>query len=347
MNPRFIVGAVFAALVVAALGWAWLVSAMNRPVNLQHAMVYDLAPGTSITGLARDLADRHVVDTPALAFHLYARLTRADGLLKAGEYRLTADMTTRDLLALFRSGKVVQRVITFVEGWTFAEWRRHLSTFDAIEHVSMAESDADIMDRLGKPEVDPEGQFFPDTYQYTRGESDLSILRRAHRRMMDTLRNEWARATRKSALPTRYDALILASIVEKETGYEPDRELIASVFLNRLARNMRLQSDPTVIYGLADDYKGDLVKSHLSEKTPYNTYVIRGLPPTPICNPGLASIRATMNAPPTRYLYFVARGDGSSEFSETLEQHNRAVVRFQKAGRVDDYRSTPAPAPKR
>lgn len=344
---RLVAGLALAAIVSAALAWVWVLRAMDRPIDTAgESLLYELRAGTSITGLARDLADRHIIDTPA-AFRLYARLTRSDGLLKAGEYRLTADMTSRDVLTLLRSGRVLQRVITFVEGWTFEAWRAHLSTFDAIDHTLVTASDADIMDRLGKPDTHPEGQFFPDTYQYTRGESDLSILRRAHRRMEDTLREEWARATRRPALSTRYDALILASIVEKETGYEPDRDVIASVFLNRLAQNMRLQSDPTVIYGLAARYRGDLVKSHLSEETPHNTYIIHGLPPTPICNPGLASIRAAMNAPPTDYLYFVARGDGRSEFSETLEEHNRAVVRFQKAGRVDDYRSTPAPGPNR
>ncbi|MEX2326358.1 MAG: endolytic transglycosylase MltG, partial [Pseudomonadales bacterium] len=173
------------------------------------------------------------------------------------------------------------------------------------------------------------------------GETDIAILARAYRRMIEVLEIEWARGTRNPVLASPYQALILASIVEKESGYEPDLPRIASVFLNRLSRNMRLQSDPTVIYGI-DEFDGNLTRSDLARANDYNTYTVRGLPPTPICNPGLASIRATLNPEPSGFLYFVARGDGTSEFSETLEDHNAAVTRFQKAGRVENYQSAPA-----
>ena len=304
------------------------------------SLVYNLPQGASINSLSVDLSDRDILSTPPRLFRFYARLTRSEGRLKAGEYRLTPGMTNKSVLALFRSGKVIQRQITFVEGWTFAEWRQAVAGQVGLEHTIDNMSGSDIMKSLGDAGVSPEGQFFPDTYHFTKGETDLSILKRAHDRMTETLAKEWADASDAVAFANPYQALILASIVEKETGYAPDRPKIARVFINRLAKRMRLQSDPTTIYGMKN-FNGDLTRADLSTDSPYNTYVSRGLPPTPICNPGLDSIHATLNPAPGDYYYFVARGDGSSEFSATLEEHNKAVARFQKAGRVKDYRSAP------
>ena len=318
------------------LNWA-----VERDIRIDAgSLVYNLPKGASINSLSVDLSDRGILSTPPRLFRLYARLTRREGRLKAGEYRLEPGMTNKSLLALFRSGKVIQRQITFVEGWTFAEWRQALAGQVGLEHTIDGMAGSDLMKALGDPGVPPEGQFFPDTYHFTRGESDMSILKRAHERMTETLAKEWRDASDAAAFDNPYQALILASIVEKETGYEPDRPKIARVFINRLAKRMRLQSDPTIIYGMKD-FNGDLTRADLSADSPYNTYVSRGLPPTPICNPGLNSIHATLNPAPGDYYYFVARGDGSSEFSATLEQHNKAVARFQKAGRVKDYRSAP------
>ncbi|HKI74424.1 MAG TPA: endolytic transglycosylase MltG [Pseudomonadales bacterium] len=319
----------------------WAVNAIDRPIRIDAGhLVYDLSRGTTINSLASDLSRREIIATPSLVFRLYARLTRSEGRLKAGEYRLDPGMTSRSLLVMFRAGKVIQRQVTFVEGWTFADWRRMLSAQQGLEQTIRDKTGAQVMALLGEPDVAPEGEFFPDTYHYTRGETDLSILERAHRRMVETLAREWHEGSDAVAFSSPYQALILASIVEKETGYEPDRPKVARVFINRLAKHMKLQSDPTIIYGLKD-FNGDLTRADLKADTPYNTYTAFGLPPTPICNPGLDAIHATLNPDPGDFYYFVARGDGSSEFSRTLKEHNDAVARFQKAGRVEDYRSAP------
>jgi len=322
-------------LVMLLGGISWLHHSMSRPIDIGDGeRIYELVSGASVNSVAHALAREGIVSTPPLALRIYGRLTAFRGFLKAGEYRLQPGMTTAELLVLFRSGDVVERPVTFPEGWTFAQWRAGIAGAEAVERTIRDMTDDEIMAQVGSPELPAEGQFFPDTYHYTKGESDISILRRAHRRMVEALDAEWRRRQPTPAIETPYEALILASIVEKETGHEPDRRLIAGVFINRLNAGMRLQSDPTVIYGI-DDFDGDLRRSDLRAPTPFNTYVVSGLPPTPICNPGLASIRAVMNPDPNPYYYFVSRGDGSSEFSVTLEEHNEAVARYQKGGRVD------------
>ena len=285
--------------------------------------------------------DREIIKAPPLVFRIYARLTEHGGQLKAGEYRIGDHMTGMTLLALFRSGKVIEREITFIEGWTFAQWRSHLGAQTTIQNTLESQDDEAIMKLLGKPGLHPEGQFFPDTYRYVRGETDLAILTRAHVNMTNILEAEWARRT-TSIYQNPYEALVMSSIVEKETSWEPDRTRVAGVFTNRLRERMRLQSDPTVIYGIPE-FGGDLKRSDLASPSDYNTYQINGLPPTPICNPGLSSIRAALNPDSHGYFYFVARGDGTSEFSATLPEHNTAVNRYQKSGRVRDYRSSPPP----
>ncbi|XOV88726.1 MAG: endolytic transglycosylase MltG [Pseudomonadota bacterium] len=327
--------AVFLVLLCVGLApaiWAWV--SLDRPLHLEQPMIYDLARGGTIDSVAVDLSAAGVLPVPSILFRLYARLTSQRGHLQAGEYELTAGMDTPALLDLLRSGRVLVREITFVEGWTFADWRRHLADHEKIVQTLAGDTDEALMAKMGFPGDFPEGRFFPDTYHYVSNETDLSILRRAHERMRLTLAREWEQANPPGVLTSPYEALILASIVEKETGFEPDREIIAGVFVNRLLKNMRLQSDPTVIYGITD-FNGDLTRRDLVASTPYNTYTVAGLPPTPICNPGLASIRATLNPAPVPYYYFVARGDGSSQFSVTLQEHNRAVAIYQKGGRQD------------
>lgn len=338
----------FAGLLVSALilgGIAlgtWVYVGMATEIRVgPEGEVYDIPAGATINGISADLVRQKILPAPAIAFRLYARITESEGHIKAGEYRLVPGMTGAAILSLFRSGQVIERSITFVEGWTVRQWRRHLAAQTHVQQTISGVPDAALMSLFGKQDLHPEGQFFPDTYHFTRGETDISILARAHQRMVQVIAQEWARGTRNPALESPYQAMILASIVEKESGYDPDLPRIASVFLNRLGRNMKLQSDPTVIYGI-EEFDGNLTSSDLKRENAYNTYTIKGLPPTPICNPGLASIRATLNPEPGDFLYFVARGDGSSEFSKNLADHNAAVARFQKAGRVENYQSAPA-----
>lgn len=331
MKPVLVIGLLFLAFAVAG---GYVVTAIDRPLLLdESSAVYEVVPGMTLTGLGHDLAGKEMLPLPEIVFRVYARATQHEGVMKAGEYQLHSGISASELLALVRSGKVIQRQVTFIEGWTFAEWRRELASQQGITQSLATTPDPRIMALLGKGSLHPEGQFFPDTYQYTRGETDLAILRRAHQRMIGSLERAWKRRTPNNVLNSPYDTLILASIVEKETGVESDRARIAGVFVNRLVKEMRLQSDPTVIYGIRD-FDGDITRKHLVTDTPYNTYTIRGLPPTPICNPGLASILATLNPEVHNYYYFVSRGDGTSEFSETLEAHNQAVNRYQKSGRV-------------
>lgn len=336
--------AIIAGILSALLaGTLYVHVELGRDIRIDAgSLIYELPDGATIDSTSTELATKKIIASPALVFRLYARVTRYRGRLKAGEYQLLPGMTERGLLQLFRSGKVFQRQITFVEGWTFSEWRQALAGQVGIRHTIKGLSGREIMKALGDGKVSAEGEFFPDTYHYTRGETDLSILRRAHERMMRTLDEQWREGTDTDELASPYQALILASIIEKETGYAPDRAKIARVFINRLQKHMKLQSDPTTIYGLKN-FNGDLTKADLSVDSPYNTYVTHGLPPTPICNPGLDSIHAALNPAPGDYYYFVARGDGRSAFSRTLAQHNRHVARFQKAGRVSDYHSAPTP----
>jgi UPF0755 protein len=250
--------------------------------------------------------------------------------LKAGEYDLQPGLTPRGLLALLSSGQVLLHSITFIEGSTFADVRNALVANDAVRNDNGSRSDADIMRALGEPELHPEGQFFPDTYRFPRGTTDLELLTIAHRRLQDELRKAWEH--RAPALPfaSSYEALTLASIVEKETALERERAQIAGVFVERLRRGMRLQTDPTVIYGMGVAYDGNIRRTDLSRDTPYNTYTRPGLPPTPIALPGLASLQAAVQPDVSGALFFVATGagDGSHFFSKTLAEHNSAVKRY-------------------
>jgi UPF0755 protein len=264
---------------------------------------------------------------------LIARLTAFQGPILAGEYAVEDDFNAVQLLAVLRKGDTVQRTVTFLEGWAFDQWRSHLRKQKQIRPDSALLTDIEIMQRIRLDEslagTNPEGWFFPDTYFYSAGDSDLDLLQRAHKAMLGQLEVAWLKRDQQETQLTRYESLILASMIEKETGRLTDRTKIAAVFLNRLKRGMRLQSDPTVIYGLGKEYDGNLVRADLLGDTAHNTYVHKGLPPTPISMPGQESINSVMHPARTDYLYFVARGDGSSEFSRTLQAHNRAVRLYQ------------------
>jgi UPF0755 protein len=229
----------------------------------------------------------------------------------------------------------MQIVVTIVEGWSFRQLRQALDQQTALDHRTQGLSETDIMRQLGAepPAASPEGWFFPETYYVSSGEADLRVLRRSYRLMREHLAREWEARDPGLPLTTPYEALILASIVEKETGRPEDRGMVAAVFINRLKLGMKLQTDPTVIYGLGENFDGNLRKRDLAADHPYNTYTRTGMPPTPIAMPGLASLRATLHPARTDALYFVAKGDGSSHFSRTLEEHERAVSRWQKTGK--------------
>jgi UPF0755 protein len=247
------------------------------------------------------------------------------------------------LLTKMLSGDVINYSVTLVEGKTFRDFRRMVEEAAHIDVSTKGMTDAEVMALLGEPDEHPEGLFYPDTYYYHRDETDIAIYKRAREKLREVLQREWGQ--RQADLPYKspYEALIMASIIEKETGSAPERPEIAGVFVRRMKLGMKLQTDPTVIYGLGDRYEGNIFKSHLLEPTPYNTYVIPGLPPTPIANSGTDSIRAALNPAEGDSLFFVARGDGTHHFSATLAEHEAAVVEYQRNRRAD-YRSSPAPS---
>lgn len=320
--------AVSALLLIAAGVW-W----SGQPLRMDRPTVdFEILRGDSMKQISRTVEAAGLELWPPMLTWL-ARLSGHANRIKAGSYRIDGAITPWELVQLMSTGANAYADMTIVEGWSFARLRAALNAHPEMAHDSLAMSDAEIMTRIGLAGVSPEGWFAPETYSFSRGGSDLDVLQRARERMDKVLREEWNARAPGLPLKTPYEALILASVVEKETGRAADRELVASVFINRLRMGMPLQSDPTVIYGLGEAFDGNLRKRDLQADTPYNSYTRGGLPPTPIAMPGLAALRATLHPSQGNYLYFVARGDGSSEFSRTLDEHNRAVARYQKAGR--------------
>lgn len=333
-----------AVLLLLGAGFlAYAIHWFNAPLELpEDEVVYVLGKGGSLSRVARDL-DQQGILQHGRWLSLYGRLTGRTAI-HAGEYLLTPSDTPRRLLERLERGDVITYQVTLVEGWTFRQALEVLQAQDKIKvTLEDPEAVASFVAELDVPENHPEGWFFPDTYRYVAGNTDREILLHAHQRMRNVLATEWENRTGALPYDTPYEALIMASIVERETGVPEERGQIAGVFVRRLERKMRLQTDPTVIYGLADAYDGTIRRSHLRQATPYNTYVINGLPPTPIALPGQAAIHAALNPEEGETLYFVARGDGSHQFSETLEEHNKAVRQYQLQRRAD-YRSSPAPA---
>jgi peptidoglycan lytic transglycosylase G len=317
-------------LAVLILGFGALAWYADRPLGLAAPVVeFTLPPGTPMKQVAQRIRSAGVGVFP-LALEWLARLTGKDRKVKAGSYEVAAGLTPWTLLLKLTRGDVTQGEIAVIEGWTFRQLRTALAAQTDLEHDSATLSDAEILTRIGATETHPEGLFLPETYLYAKHSSDLHLLQRAYRAMQVQLAEDWAARRPDLPLASPYEALILASIVEKESGRKEDRPLVASVFANRLKAGMRLQTDPAVIYGLGLDFDGNLRKRDLLADTPYNTYLRVGLPPTPIAMPGAEALRLALSPPPSDYLYFVARGDGSSEFSRNLEEHNRAVARYQK-----------------
>jgi len=320
---------VLAAVGLAVLAW-WGNNWLRTPIAaLDAQIVFEIPRGASVRSIANDLERRGLLDQPQL-WSYWARLSgRATGL-KAGEYALNPGLTPESLLTLLNSGQVILHSITFVEGATFADIRRLLSKDEAVDSKYAKAGDDDVMRALEAPGVHPEGQFFPDTYRFPRATTDLELLKMAYRRMQDELKAAWEARAPDLPLASQYEALILASIVEKETALESERPLIAGVFVERLRRGMRLQTDPTVIYGMGTTYAGNIRRVDLLNDTPYNTYTRTGLPPTPIALPGFESLRAAVNPKMSGAIFFVAtgQGDGSHFFSATLDEHEAAVQRY-------------------
>jgi UPF0755 protein len=328
--PRFARYAALALLLfaVAAAGIAWWT--VLRPLTLPRSPYeFDVKPGMSLAAVARELQGADVLPH-AFPMIALARFSGVDRAIKAGSYEIETGITLRQLLGRLTQGDASQTSFAIIEGTTFADVRRALRDGGEVRNTVLDLPDSELMRRLGAPGTTAEGRFFPDTYFFAAGSSDLNLLRRAHDAMNARLAAAWEKRADGLPLASPDEALILASIVEKETGRPVDRPLIASVFVNRLKRGMRLQTDPTVIYGMGDKFDGNLRRRDLDTDTPWNTYTRDGLPPTPIALPSQASLDAVLHPPPTEFLYFVARGDGSSQFSTNLPDHNRAVAKFQK-----------------
>lgn len=321
-------------VIVVGIGAALYVTherrALDEPMAVPAAgFELVLSPGTSLNRVARDLAAQGVLANPR-ALAIYGRWHDLAGRIKAGEYRIEPGTTPIGFLEQLVEGRVVQHALTVVEGWTFQQLLEAMAVDERLEHTLGGLSDEAIMTRIGHPGVHPEGRFFADTYHFPRGTTDAEFLRRAHRAMSDFLAAAWAGREEGLPLKSAEEALILASIVEKETGEARERPRIAGVFVERLRKGMRLETDPTVIYGMGDSFDGNLRRRDLRTDTPYNTYTRKGLPPTPIAIPGPDAIRAALHPQTDGSLYFVSKGDGSHHFSATYQEHQQAVNRYQK-----------------
>ncbi len=315
-------------LAVGAGGCAWW---LNRDLSMDTATAdLSIDPGTSVRGVVQAVQAAGVDVDPNLLYWWF-RLSGQARQIKAGSYELERGATPLSLLRKLVRGEEALRVLTMVEGWNFTQLRAALARAEHLKPDSQGLSGSAIMAQLGRPELHPEGRFYPDSYTYAKGSSDLALLKRAMRAMDRRLEAAWSQRLADTPLKSADEALILASIVEKETGRAADRAMIAGVFVNRLRVGMPLQTDPSVIYGLGEGFDGNLRKRDLLRDTPWNTYTRGGLPPTPIAMPGKAALLAAVQPAPTKALYFVARGDGSSQFSSSLEEHNRAVNKYQRA----------------
>lgn len=331
VRPRVLLIMLLVLAAALAYGWYDFSRFSRAPLNVTaQGDSIDVGRGTSFRNIVGELHQRNLSTANTWYWRLLAEQMRVAGKLHAGEYALDLGITPRQLLANMAAGKVLQRNFTIVDGWTFGELRQALTKADKLGHDSVDLDDATIMQKIGAPGEAPEGRFLPETYAYVKGDSDLDILRRAHGAMVKTLDTLWASRAKELPLATPYDALILASIVEKETGRPDERAQIAGVFVRRLQNHMLLQTDPSVIYGMGSSYAGNIHKSDLTTDTPYNTYTRPGLPPTPIALPGKAALQAALHPAAGDALYFVARGDGGHVFSSTLEEHNRHVDCYQR-----------------
>ncbi len=330
---RLLLGLLLFALIAAGgIFWHDYSRFVHSPLAVQGAgQTIDIAKGSSFKRIVAKLRARRLSPAPAIYWRILAMRMGVAKSLNAGEYALPRGITPQTLLEHMATGQVKRYRFTLVDGWTFKQVRAALARTPKLVHDSADMDDAAIMRRIGAGDEKPEGRFLPETYAYVKGDSDLDLLKRAYQAMRKTLRQEWSGRAPDLPLASPYQALVLASIVEKETARADERTRIAGVFVRRLQAHMPLQTDPTVIYGMGDDYKGDITWKALRADTPWNTYVHAGLPPTPIAMPGRAAIHAALHPADGKALYFVARGDGSGRhvFSDTLAEHNRAVACHQ------------------
>ena len=311
---------------------------LNSPIeSIKQQQSVVVASGETLGSVSRKLNERGLNEKP-LYLKLYARLSGKANKIKVGEYQLDPGTSPIALLDLLVSGKTVQYSITIPEGWTFKQMLEALHNHEQIRATIDIQATEEIMEQVGAPGLHPEGRFLPETYFFTRNTAEIDILQRAYRSLDKLLSEEWQKRDEGLPLKTPYQALILASIVEKETAVADEREMIAAVFINRLRKNMKLQTDPTVIYGMGDAYKGNIRKKDLLRDTPYNTYTRKGLTPTPIALPSASSIRAVMHPAETEALFFVASGGGRHHFTNTYEEHREAVIKYLLGGNASRYK---------
>ena len=328
MRRNITIGIVIALLLVSvALGVCYY-SAINKPV-VQNTLLVEIEKGDSFSKITQKLLAQNVA-VDSFWFKVIAYQQGVINSLKAGEYELTTDLTMPQILTIFAEGRAKKYTITFPEGWSLKEILLAIDKHPNINKTLKKESTKELSSLLGLSEKIPEGWIFPDTYHFEKNATDIAILKMAYAQMQSVLAQEWQSKAINLPYKAPYEALIMASIVEKETGAKRERAMIAGVFTSRLEKGMLLQTDPTVIYGMGDKYKGNIRASDLTTKTPYNTYIIQGLPPTPIAMPGRDAIHAALHPDKANYLYFVAKGDGSHQFSPSLAEHNKAVNDFQK-----------------
>ena len=333
----------FAVLLVAIILSLWIWSsyqnALEEKLVIQNENLdYSIKSGRSLSSVIYDLANKDIIKQPRYLLW-YARLNGLSNKMKTGDYRLSSNNTAQEFLDDIFTGKVVQFSLTVIEGWSFNQLLEAISKHPQIKHTVADKSKEEIMHKLELAGIHYEGQFLPDTYNFPKGLTDIEFLKRAHVSLKLVLKEEWDNRAVGLPYSNSYEALTMASIVEKETGQASERKQIAGVFIRRLEKRMRLQTDPTVIYGMGDKYKGNIRKKDLQRDTPYNTYRRRGLPPTPIALPGRDAIHAALHPADGNALYFVARGDGSHQFSSTLKEHNNAVIKYQLKGRARSFSS--------
>ncbi len=316
------------SVLIASKYWNEFQGELKTPITINGENVFTIEPGSNLRKISKQLADRGYIQNPYYLV-IYARLKKIDNKLKAGEYELTEGITPGQLLELFVSGKVKQYSLTLIEGWSFKQVSKFIQDTPLLIHTLENTNSENFMENFDQSGLSPEGQFFPDTYHFTKGMTDIEFLKRSYNRLQEILTEEWEQRDPDLPYPTPYEGLIMASLIEKETALAEERRMIAGVFVRRLQKGMKLQTDPTVVYAMGETFDGNIRKTDLSIDSPYNTYLYPGLPPTPIAIVGREAIHAAFHPAPGDTLYFVAKGDGSHHFSKTLDEHNNAVRKYQ------------------
>jgi len=338
LRKRFVWGSLIVALLFCLLLIDYLSTIHTPLIKTAEPIKYEVGAGSNLTRIVYDLKKQGYINKPRYLL-FYAKINGPANKISTGEYLITPGTSAADFLDQILSGKVIQYAITIVEGWNIYQVLDIVEKDPNLIHSLQGLSHQQIMAKVGYPEMHPEGRFYPDTYHFPKGLTDVQFLQRAYKAMENRLAEEWAKRAVGLPYKTPYEALTMASIVEKETGKANERQAIAGVFVRRLEKRMRLQTDPTVIYGLGPKFDGNIRRRDLKRDTPYNTYRRRGLPPTPIAMPGGDAIHAAMHPHDSEALYFVSRGDGSHYFSATLEEHNQAVIKYQLKGRKRSFSS--------